>query len=64
MNLRRLRTARTAALILIGFACIVGGFWTIAAAIFGAIIGAGVGIVFSGIALLVVEGLSAGPGDR
>lgn len=64
MNLKRLRTARTAILILIGFACIVAGLWTIAAELFGPVIGAGVGLLFSGVAFLVIEGLGAGPGDR
>ncbi|GHH57747.1 hypothetical protein [Lentzea cavernae] len=64
VNLRRLRNARTAILILLAFALIVAGLWTIAAALFGAVIGAGVGLFFMGVALLVVEGLSSGPGDR
>ncbi len=64
MNLRRLRSARTATLILIGFALIVAGLWTIAAYYLGPVVGTGAGLALSGVALLVVEGLSAGPGDR
>lgn len=64
MNLRRLRTARTATLILIGFALIVAGLWTIAGYYLGSVVGTGVGLALSGTAFLVVEGLSAGPGDR
>ena len=60
VNLKRLRTARTALLILIGFACIVAGIWTVIADIFGPVIGAGSGLVASGVAFLVIEGLSAG----
>lgn len=60
MNLRNLRTARTAALILIGFACIVAGLWVILAELFGPIIGTGSGLIASGVAFLVIEGLSAG----
>ncbi len=58
MNVKRLQTARTAALTLLGFALIVAGAWTVMAHLFGAVIGAGCGLVLSGIALLVIEGLS------
>jgi len=64
MNLKKLKGARTAFLILISFACIVAGLWTIGAELFGPVIGAGIGLVATGVALLVIEGLSAGPGDR
>ncbi|MFJ5984319.1 hypothetical protein [Lentzea sp. NPDC092896] len=64
VKLRRLRYSRTATLILLGFALIIAGLWTIAAALFGAVIGAGVGLVLTGVAVLVVEGLSSEPGDR
>jgi hypothetical protein len=60
VNLKRLRTARTATLILIGFACIVAGLWTVLAEVFGPVIGAGSGLIASGVAFLVIEGLSAG----
>lgn len=64
MNLNRLKTARTVALTLIGFALIVAGIWTVMADLFGPIIGSGTGLALSGLALLVIEGLSSGPGDR
>lgn len=58
MNLGRLKTARTALLILIGFALIVAGAWTVIAELFGPTIGTGTGLALSGVALLIVEGLS------
>lgn len=64
MNPRKLKTARTVALTLLGFACIVAGIWTVLADLFGPIIGSGAGLAASGVALLVLEGLSSGPGDR
>ena len=64
MNLGKLRTARTVALTLLGFALIVAGAWTVMAHLFGTVIGSGTGLALSGLALLVIEGLSAGPGDR
>lgn len=58
MNLKRLKTARTAALTLLGFALIVAGAWTVMAHLFGAVIGGGTGLALSGVAFLVIEGLS------
>ena len=55
--LQQLRVHRSAALILTAFALVVTGLWVIAAALFGAAIGAGAGLIASGLALLVVEGL-------
>jgi len=64
MNLRKLKGARTAILIVLSFALIVAGLWIIAAYYLGAVVGAGVGLALSGLAVLVIEGLSARPGDR
>lgn len=58
MTLRKLRMQRTATLQLSAFACIVSGLWTLAAVLFGAGVGAAVGLLAIGAALLVVEGLS------
>jgi membrane-bound ClpP family serine protease len=55
----RLRQHRAALLIIIGLALIVAGAWTVAASLFGAAVGAGVGLVLAGVALLVIEGLGA-----
>lgn len=49
---------RTAVLTLLGLALIVAGLWTVAAALFGAAIGAGAGIVLAGLAVLLIEWLS------
>jgi membrane-bound ClpP family serine protease len=56
---RELRTHRAALLIVLGLALIVAGIWTVAAALFGAAIGAGVGLALAGAAVLVIEGLSS-----
>lgn len=58
MDLRKLKSARTAALILGGLGCIVAGIWVIAAALFGAVIGAGAGLFVMGPALLLTEWVS------
>lgn len=58
MDLRKLKSARTAALILGGLGCFIAGIWVIAAALFGAVIGAGVGLVVMGPALLLTEWVS------
>jgi len=55
MNLKRLKGARSAALVLGGLGCIVAGIWVIAAVIFGAIIGAGAGLIATGFAFLITE---------
>jgi len=64
MNLKKLKGARTAILIVLSFALIVAGLWIIAAYYLGAVVGAGVGLTLSGLAFLIIEGLSARPGDR
>ena len=58
VDLKKLRSARTAALVLGGLGCIVAGIWVIAAALFGAAIGAGAGLVVMGPALLLTEWVS------
>jgi predicted phage tail protein len=58
VNIKRLKTARTAILVILGLALIVAGIWTAAAYYLGAIPGAGIGLALSGVALLVIEGLS------
>jgi hypothetical protein len=64
MPLKRLRASRTALLTLTAFALIVAGLWTVTAYYLGPIPGAGIGLTLGGIAVLIIEGLSAGPGDR
>lgn len=59
MSVRRLRISRTAGLTVSGLGAIVAGLWTLAATLFGAGVGAGVGLVCVGLALLVIEGLSS-----
>lgn len=55
MDLKKLKSARSAVLILGGIGLIVAGIWIVAAALFGAVIGAGVGVFATGIAFLVAE---------
>ncbi len=58
MNVGKLRAFRTNLLILIGFALIVAGLWVVLADLFGVVVGAGAGMFLSGVAVLVLEGLS------
>lgn len=61
MNIRKLgalRRYRTNVVILLGFALIVAGVWIVVADIFGAVVGAGTGMLLSGVVVLVLEGLS------
>ncbi|MFC6090723.1 hypothetical protein [Saccharothrix lopnurensis] len=44
-------------MIVVGIACVVAGLWTLAAVLFGAGVGAGVGLVVLGVALLLVEAM-------
>lgn len=55
MDLKKLKSARSAVLILGGIGLIVAGIWIVAAALFGAVIGGGIGLFASGIAFLVTE---------
>jgi hypothetical protein len=55
MNLRKLKTARSAVLVLGGLGCIVAGIWLIMAILFGAAIGTGAGLLATGLALLLIE---------
>lgn len=58
--MRGLRVHRSALLIVFGLAAIVAGIWLVVAAVFGAAVGAGVGLALSGLGLLLIEGLSEG----
>lgn len=55
MNLKKLKTARSAVLVLGGLVGIVAGIWLILAVLFGAVLGAGGGLIASGVALLLIE---------
>lgn len=58
MDLKKLKSARTAVLVLGGLACFIAGIWVIAATLFGAAIGAGTGLVVMGPALWLTEWVS------
>ncbi|PRY35352.1 hypothetical protein CLV43_114270 [Umezawaea tangerina] len=52
------RALRSTLLILIGFTLIVTGLWVGGVALFGTLGGSAVGLFASGVAVLVLEGLS------
>jgi hypothetical protein len=55
VNLRKLKTARSAVLVLGGISCVVAGIWVLAAVLFSPEVGVGVGLVAAGLGSLLTE---------
>lgn len=58
MNLRKLGVVRRPLLIVSGLGAIVTGLWTFATTFWGTSIGAAVGLVAGGVALLLIDAVS------